>query len=415
MVEYKFSSMATRLRRTEIRELLKLTRLPDTISFGGGLPDPAIFPYSAVEAASMRAIRESGRLALQYSPTEGEPLLKDQIAAFQKRQGEEVRPEDMIIVSSSQQALDLLGKVFLDAGDAVIVERPCYVGAIQSFRAIGAEFHGIDMDHEGIIPEKLEQTVAGLISRKKKPKFIYLIPDFQNPSGRNLSLARRRQVLAIASKYDIPIVEDSPYRELRYSGDLLPSIRSLDADGRVIQMKTLSKIFCPGFRLGWLIAPAPVLEKLIMAKQGTDLCTSAYVSIVAAYLLMDGHIEKQIDISRKLYARKAATMLRALDTYMPADEGVTWSRPDGGMFLWLTLPPYMDTVEMIQQAVQKRVAYVVGSAFYTDGSGRNEMRLNFSYPTEEQIVLGFERLAELVRNRLTQELATSCRTLSQES
>jgi 2-aminoadipate transaminase len=414
MAEYNFSSMATRLRRTEIRELLKLTRLPNTISFGGGLPDPAIFPYEAVEAASLRAIRENGRLALQYSPTEGEPLLREQIAAFQKRQGEDVDPSDMIIVSSSQQALDLLGKVFLDPGDAVIVERPCYVGAIQAFRAYGAEFHGIEMDDDGIIPEKLERALARLVSGGKKPKFIYLIPDFQNPSGRNLSLDRRHEVLEIANRYDLPIIEDSPYRELRYSGELIPSIRSLDRDERVIQMKTLSKIFCPGFRLGWLIAPPPVLEKLIMSKQGTDLCTSAYVSIVTAYLLMDGHIEKQIEISRELYARKAATMLKALETSMPPNEGIEWSRPDGGMFLWLRLPPYMDTVEMIKQAVDKRVAYVVGSAFYTDGSGRNEMRLNFSYPTEEQIVVGIERLAEVISDRLTPELATSCRTFSQE-
>ncbi len=414
MVEYNFSSTAARLRRTEIRELLKLTRLPDTISFGGGLPDPAIFPYEAVEAASLRAIRESGRLALQYSPTEGEPLLRDQVAAFQQRQGEQVKPEEMIIVSSSQQALDLLGKVFLDPGDTVVVERPCYVGAIQAFRAYGAEFHGIDMDDDGMIPEKLERTLSILATRGRKPKFIYVIPDFQNPSGRNLSLERRRQVLDIAERFDLPIIEDSPYRELRYSGELIPSIRSMDRNNRVIQMKTLSKIFCPGFRLGWLIAPPPVLEKLIMAKQGTDLCTSAYVSIVTAYLLMDGHIEKQIEISRKLYAKKAATMLAALESSMPAEEGIEWSHPDGGMFLWLKLPGYMDTVEMIEQAVQKRVAYVVGSAFYTDGSGRNEMRLNFSYPTEEQIVTGIGRLAEVIAGRLTSELTTSCRTLSQE-
>jgi 2-aminoadipate transaminase len=392
--------MAGRLRRTEIRELLKLTRMPGTISFGGGLPDPSIFPYAAVESAALRAIREKGKLALQYSPTEGEPFLKEQIAAFMERQGEKVRPEDMLAVASSQQALDLLGKIFIDPGDPIIIERPTYVGAIQAWRAFDADFVGVDTDDDGIIPEKLETAVIRLMAEGRKPKFVYLIPDFQNPSGINLTLERRRKVLEIASAYNLVIIEDSPYRELRYRGKLIDSLYSLDREGRVIQMKTLSKVFCPGFRIGWIVAPQQVLEKLVMAKQGTDLCTSAFVSILAGYLFQDGYIEKQIEISKELYAEKARVMLEALEEHMPDIEGVSWSKPEGGMFLWLRVPEYMDVVEMIGEAVELKVAFVIGTCFYTDGSGHNEMRLNYSYPTDTQIVEGIKRIAELVRRRV---------------
>ena len=399
MVDIRFSRAAERLRRNEIRELLKLTRTPGTISFGGGLPDPALFPYAAVEAAALRALRERGNLALQYSPTEGEPFLKEQVSLYMARQGEQVSPEELIVVSSSQQALDLIGRVFIDEGTPIVIERPTYVGAIQAFRAYGADFCGVDMDEDGIIPARLEQRILTLLDDGKKPGFVYLIPDFQNPSGRNLTRERREEILRLAAAYDLLIVEDSPYRELRYAGELIGSLRSLDREGRVIQMKTLSKIFCPGFRIGWLLAPPPVLEKLILAKQGVDLCTSAFTSLLTACLLEDGYLQQQIETARKLYTRKATVMLDALERFMPPLPGLSWSRPQGGMFLWLRLPEHMDTVEMIHDAVAERVAYVVGSCFYTDGSGRNEMRLNYSYPTEAEITDGIERLSRLVRAR----------------
>jgi 2-aminoadipate transaminase len=396
MSNIQFSSMAGRLRRTEIRELLKLTRTPGTISFGGGLPDPSIFPYEPVKAAAQRAVEEFGRQALQYSPTEGEPMFREQVAAFMRRQGEAAKPDDIMAVASSQQALDLLAKVFIDPGDPIIIERPCYVGAIQAFRAFGADFHGVDMDDDGIIPERLKDKIDQLVNGGRRPKFIYLIPDFQNPSGINLSLKRRKQVLALAAAYDLVILEDSPYRELRFVGELIPSLRSLDTEGRVVQMKTLSKVFSPGFRIGWITAPPEILEKLIMAKQGTDLCTSAFTSIMTACLLEDGAIERQIEISRKLYARKSDVMLDALEHYMPKLDALSWSHPEGGMFLWLRLPEHINTTDMLYDAVTAKVAYVVGSCFYTDGSGRNEIRLNYSYPTEEEIDRGIKNLAAVV-------------------
>lgn len=405
MGDIRFSTMASRLRRSEIRELLKLTRTPGTISFGGGLPDPAIFPTEQVEKASILALRSQGRLALQYSPTEGEPFFREQIAAYMKRQGEDVTPEEVMVVSSSQQAIDLLAKIFIDPGDPVIVERPCYVGTIQAFRMFGADFQGVDMDDDGIIPEKLENKIVELTKEGRPPKFAYIIPDFQNPSGINLSLARRKEVLQIAAKHDMLIIEDSPYRELRFRGELIPSLRSLDKDNRVIQMKTFSKIYCPGFRIGWLSAPPDVLDKLIMAKQGTDLCTSAFTSMIAAYLLRDGHVERQVEIGKKLYSKKAELMLDSLEKYMPKVDGIYWSKPEGGMFLWMRLPEYIDTVDMIPEAVEAKVAYVIGSGFYPDGSGRNEMRLNYSYPTEEQIVEGIKRLAGIINAKVEKKVA----------
>jgi len=400
MKDIRFSAMAARLRRSEIRELLKLTRMPDTISFGGGLPDPAIFPYKAVEEAAIRALREKGNLALQYSPTEGEPFFKEQISAFLERQGEKASPDEMIVVASSQQALDLLAKIFIDPGDPIVVERPTYVGTIQAFRAFGADFQGVATDQDGIIPSELARKVDELVAAGRKPKFIYVIPDFQNPAGINLSLERRHEVLAIAAKHDLLVIEDSPYRELRFEGDLISSLRSLDKDNRVIQLKTFSKIFSPGFRIGWMVAPPEVLDKLVMAKQGTDLCTAAFASIMAGYLLADGHVEKQIGIAKQLYARKAKVMMDSLEKHLGGIDGVWWSKPTGGMFMWLRLPEYMDTVEMVKDAIELKVAYVVGIGFYTDGSGRNEMRLNYSYPTEERIALGIERIASLVKKRV---------------
>ncbi|NMC43394.1 MAG: PLP-dependent aminotransferase family protein [candidate division Zixibacteria bacterium] len=400
MLDLGFSSLAGRLRRSEIRELLKVTLHPDTISFAGGLPDPMIFPYQAVEAASARVIKEHGRRALQYSPTEGEPFLKEQLAQFMRRQGDIAKPEDIIVVSSSQQGLDLIGKIFIDPGDPVIVERPTYLGTVQAFRAFGADFCGVDMDDDGVIPEELEETIVRLRQQGRKPKFIYLIPDFQNPSGVTLSMERRRRVLDIASRNDLLIVEDSPYRELRFRGEVLPSLYAMDTEKRVLMMKTLSKMFCPGFRLGWMVGPPEAIDKIIMAKQMTDLCTSAYTSIMTGFLIQDGLLERQIEISKNLYVRKAEVMLRALVEHMPPIDGLSWSKPDGGMFLWVKLPEYMDTMEMLAEAAAAKVVYVVGTGFFADGSGRNEMRLNYSYPSEEKIMQGVERLAEVVRKRV---------------
>ncbi len=405
MIDFQFSTLASRLRRSEIRELLKLTRKPDIISFAGGLPDPSLFPYDAVRQAAQCAIDERGSLALQYSPTEGDPFLKEQITLFMNRQGENVNPDNMLIVASSQQGLDLIGKIFIDPRDSIIVEMPTYIGGIQAFRAYNPDFHAVEMDYDGVIAEQLEEKVSRLCNQGKKPKFLYLIPDFQNPSGITLSVERRNAVLKIASKYDLLVIEDSPYRELRFEGELLPSLYSLDTEGRVLYMKTFSKIFCPGFRIGWVVGPAPIIDKMVIAKQSADLCTSAYVSIVAAYIIKNGHLENQIEKSKALYSRKARAMLKALDEHMPDIEGISWSRPEGGMFMWIKLPEYMDAQEIFMDAINFNVSYVIGSAFHHDGSGRNTMRVNYSYPSEDQIVKGIRRLANLIKKRHISEMA----------
>jgi 2-aminoadipate transaminase len=399
MADIRFSSLAGRLKRSEIRELLKLTRKRDVISFAGGLPDPSLFPLEAVKQATLDAISDRGELALQYSPTEGDPFLKEQIVSFMSRQGEKVSGDNMLITASSQQGLDLIAKVFIDPDDPIIVEMPTYLGAIQAFRTFKADFHGIEMDYDGIIPDRLEDRVKKLVASGRKPKFVYLIPDFQNPSGITLTLERRRQVLEIASKYDLFVIEDSPYREIKFEGELIPSLYSLDTEGRVLYLKTLSKIFCPGFRIGWMIGPGKVIDKLVTAKQSADLCTSAFVSIVAAYIIENGHLETQIEKSKKLYFKKSRVMLKALEEYMPDLEGLSWSRPKGGMFMWIKLPQYMDTVEMFMDSVTMNVAYVIGSTFHHDGSGKNTMRLNYSYPSEQQIVTGIRRLSNIVKKR----------------
>lgn len=388
------------MRRSEIRELLKLTRKPDVISFAGGLPDPELFPIQEVAESSERAVRERGALSLQYSPTEGDPFLREQLAAYMTRSGEDVVADDIIVVSSSQQAIDLIGKVLIDEGDPIVVETPCYVGTVQAYRAYGAEFHGIPMDFEGIQVGLLEKEVRSLCDSGRKPKFVYIIPDFQNPAGVTLTLERRKRVLEIASKYDLLVVEDSPYRELRFTGEFLPSLYSLDTEGRVLQMKTFSKILCPGFRIGWILGPDEVIDKIVVAKQGTDLCTAAFSSIVVAYFIEAGHLEKIAARARELYAKKARVMLDALAEHMPKAEGLSWSEPEGGMFLWINLPDYMDAVDMFPDAVEHKVAYVIGSAFTHDGSCRNAIRLNFSYPSLEQIEEGIKRLATLVKSRV---------------
>lgn len=405
MPAIQYSLAAGRLRRSEIRELLKLTRMSDVISFAGGLPDPSIFPYQAVKEAAIRAIDERGPLALQYSPTEGEPFLREQLAAFMQRQGESVAADDIFEVASSQQALDLIGKVLIDPHDPIVVELPSYIGALQAFTSYNPEYRGIRMDYNGVIPEELERTVAALCSSGRKPKFVYLIPDFQNPSGITLSLQRRKKVLEIASRFDLLLIEDSPYRELRFAGEMLPSLYSMDTERRVLYVKTFSKIFCPGFRIGWVMGPADLVEKLVMAKQGTDLCSSAFTSFVAAYFIESGHLEKQIALGKERYLRKSQLMLQALQKYMPEVEGLSWSKPEGGVFLWVTLPEYMDTEEMIKEAAESKVIFVVGKAFHCDGSGGNTMRLNFSYPTEEQIVEGIKRLARLIGKFVRHESA----------
>jgi 2-aminoadipate transaminase len=407
----RFSIAAKRMSRSVIRELLKLTSRPKLISLAGGLPYPGSFPAEGIREICSRILTRSPEVALQYSATEGLPELRDLLVGFLARNGLEVGREELIVTSASQQSLDLVGKIFLDRGDTVLTENPSYLGALSAFRSYGVRFLPVEMDGEGLRTSLLARELRELESSagvgeeyfQNMPKFLYTIPDFQNPTGVTMSLARRRELLEVAAEYDLLIVEDVPYKWLRFAGEDLPMLSALErrpADGgrRVIGLYTFSKILSPGMRLGWVTADPAVIDKFVQAKQAVDLCTSSLSQAIAAEFLKSGEMEGAIRRNRQAYARKAGAMLEALEAHMPQLPGLCWTRPQGGMFLWLTLPESMDADRMFKEALEADVAYVVGSAFYPNGGGHNSMRLNFSFPSEEEIREGIRRLSGLIRS-----------------
>lgn len=393
-----YSKSALAMKRSEIRELLKHTRNPQIISFAGGLPAPATFPVKELEEISVQVLREKGATALQYGTTEGEAPLREAIAQWMTHEKGTIRPENILVTAGSQQGLDMVSKVFIDPGDIIVCELPSYVGGLQAFTAYRAKMVGVPMDDQGMRTDKLEKVLARLAQRHKKPKFIYTVPDFQNPSGVTMSLERRKKLLELAYRYEVPIVEDSPYRDLRFTGEPVPAIYALDTHNQVIVLGTFSKIFCPGLRLAWIMAPAEWLDKMVVAKQGMDLCCPTYNQLIAAEYIRRGLLPKQVETIRELYGHKRTLMLKALKTHMP--RGVKWTKPEGGLFLWVKLPKAMSASDLFPKAIEEKVAYVKGSAFHCDGKGQNTMRLNFSYASDEQIEEGIQRLAAMVKKNL---------------
>jgi 2-aminoadipate transaminase len=393
-----YSKNALNMKRSEIRELLKITRQPGMISFAGGLPGPETFPVKELEEIACQVLREKGAIALQYGPTEGEHLLRQEVAKWLSREKPETSPENILITAGSQQGLDLVAKVFLDPYDIVIVELPSYIGGLQAFTAYRAKMIGVTQDDQGMKMDQLEKVLKKLASRNRKPKFIYVVPDFQNPSGVTMSLARRQTLLELAYRYEVPIVEDSPYRDLRYMGEPAPAIYGMDDQDQVIVLGTFSKLLCPGLRLAWIMAPVEWMDRMVVAKQSMDLCSPTFTQLIVAEYLRRGLLTKQVETIRRLYGKKLRAMLDALERYMP--KGVEWSRPQGGLFLWVKLPRHMSANELFTRAIENKVAYVVGSAFHCDGKGQNSMRVNFSYSTEAQIDEGIKRLAEIIRENM---------------
>lgn len=393
-----YSKNALNMKRSEIRELLKFTRKPDIISFAGGLPAPATFPVAELQDICAKVLQEKGAMALQYGTTEGEAPLREAIAGWMNREKAAIKPENILVTAGSQQGLDMVAKVFIDPGDIIIVELPSYIGGLQAFTSYRAKMIGVPQDNDGMRMDKLEKLLGKLARKKKKPKFIYVVPDFQNPSGVTMSLERRKKLLELAYQHGVPIVEDSPYRDLRFAGEPVPAIYALDVQEQVIALGTFSKIFCPGLRLAWIMAPAQWLDKMIIAKQGMDLCCPTFNQLVAAEYIGRGLLPKQVEQIRELYGRKREVMLKALKKHMP--RGVKWTKPEGGLFLWVKLPKNLSANELFPKAVEEKVAYVIGSAFHCDGKGQNTMRLNFSFPTEEQIEEGVRRLANVIRKNL---------------
>jgi 2-aminoadipate transaminase len=386
------------MKRSAIREILKHLQRPGMISFAGGLPAPETFPIDDLKNIVTEILQEDGADSLQYGTTEGDPLLRRMLVERHNRNGLKIGIDNLIITSASQQALDLVSKVFLDPGDYVICGLPSYLGGINAFTSYGAMLKGIPLDENGINPEVLEETIIILKELGRKIKFIYLIPDFQNPSGITLPDSRRLKIIEIAEKYDLLIVEDSPYREVRFEGEPQRLMKELDTTGRVITLCTFSKIFAPGFRVGWVIGDPAILDQLVMAKQTADLCTSSFVQKIIARYLEKGLLEKNLKKTIDLYRERRTKMIECFKKYMP--DGVRWTEPQGGMFLFVTLPYQMDADRLFKKALEKNVAFVAGSSFFCNNSGHDTLRINFSFSNNQEIEEGVKRLAQVINDEL---------------
>lgn len=384
-----------------IRELLKLTQIPGLISFAGGLPAPEIFPTEICATATTRLLKEHGEQALQYSSTEGYAPLRQLIVDKLSKMGIKLTIDNVQITSGSQQGLDLVGKMMLDPHDYVLTERPTYLGALQAWKAYQAQFVTVAVDDDGIDVDAMEEVLE-----THDPKFMYILPNFQNPGGVTLSLERRKKLVALANQYGVPIVEDDPYGDLRYEGEHLPPLMALDqelhadGDGNVLYLGTFSKTFAPGLRLGWIAGPTAVIQKFTMAKQGADLHTSTFTQMLLHEIAKDGFLDEHRQVILRVYKERRDIMLEGLEKHMP--DGVTWTHPQGGLFLWVTLPETMQAREVFDHALENKVAFVPGYAFFPESktkyTGHNTMRLNFSNATPEQIAIGIERLGQAIRN-----------------
>jgi len=403
--DYRYAQRTQRMGSSVIRELLKYTEQPDVISFAGGLPAPDVFPVDEFADACQRVLRDLGAQALQYGTTEGYIPLREMIARHSARYGIDITPDNILVTSGSQQALDLLGKIFINPGDRILVEAPTYLGALQAWNAYGAEYVSVPMDEDGMMADALEEAL------RTGPKFIYVLPNFQNPTGVTLSLERRHKLIELADRYGVPIIEDDPYGQLRYEGDHLPSVVVLDGQyrdncqnvyhGNVIYLSTFSKILAPGVRLAWVIAPPEVIRKLVLAKQGADLHTSTFNQMVAYEVSHGGFLDRHIHLIRRIYKERRDVMLAAMDAYFPP--GVDWTQPKGGLFLWGILPETINTNELIKVAVERKVAFVPGARFYPNGGGKNTMRLNFSNASSENILEGIARLSRVIQEAISEK------------
>lgn len=389
-VQRLFSERARAIQSSAIREILKVTERPEVISFAGGLPAPATFPVDEMQAALTHVLATRGREALQYSTTEGFAPLREWIAARLSTVAAPVSADEVLIVSGSQQGLDLLAKAMIDPGDRVLVETPTYLGALQAFSLFGPEFVPVASDEDGLIPEALDPSMRGA-------KFLYCLPNFQNPTGRLLAEDRRHRLAQKARELDLLILEDDPYGALSYDGETPPSIRSL-APERTVYMGSFSKVLAPGLRLGYIVAPAALRAKLVQVKQATDLHTATLSQMAVYDVVKDGFLDRHIPTIRSLYRDQCAAMLDALKRHMP--EGVRWNSPRGGMFLWAELPAGMDASAVLARAVEQNVAFVPGAPFFAEAPVREALRLAFVTVPPPRIEEGIERLAGVIRAML---------------
>lgn len=374
---------------SEVRALFSVASRPEVISLAGGMPFVQALPIEQVVEIVEAILREQGDVALQYGGGQGSPVLRERLAMLLYEEGTEADPEDMVVTTGAQQGLDLVGKVLLDPGDEVAIEAPAYVGALSAFSAYEPRYVQIDLDDEGMIVEQLEDALV----KGARPKFVYTVPNFHNPAGVTMTRGRREHLVALCREAHIPIVEDNPYGLLRFEGEMEPTLRSMDPQN-VVYLGTVSKVFSPGVRVGWALAEPGVLQRLILAKEASDLCSSNLNMLVTERYLSGDAWRANLAHLVDVYRRRRDVMVEALGEHFPED--AVWTRPAGGFYLWVRLPSYFDTSAMLAAAVDRRVAYVPGTAFYPDGRGKDQMRLAFCYPSEEQIAEGVWRLGELL-------------------
>jgi 2-aminoadipate transaminase len=397
-IDHFLSRSSKSMKRSPVREILKLLNKPGMISFAGGLPAPETFPVDDLKKITLEVLEREGASALQYSTTEGDPLLRRMLAEKHNREGLNIGIENIIITTGSQQAIDLIARVLIDPDDYILCGLPSYLGGINAFLSYGAKLKGIPLDDQGMKPEELIKTIKDILKLGKRIKFIYTIPDFQNPAGITLPEERRLKIIEIAEKYDILIIEDSPYREIRFEGKPEKMLYGLDISGRVITLSTFSKIFAPGFRIGWVLGHPLILDRIVLAKQTADICTSAFAQRIIARYLEKGLLEKNLPKTIALYRERRDQMLKCFAKYMPCD--VSWTRPEGGLFLFVTMPPGLNAASVLKKAIDENVAFVDGSSFFCNGQGHNTMRINFSYSNGEEIETGVERLARVIKSEL---------------
>jgi 2-aminoadipate transaminase len=387
------AARTARMRASDIREILKVTVRPEVISLAGGLPAPELFPVDEVRRAYGRVLAANGEAALQYGASEGYEPLRELLAERLSGPGVPAKPENVLITTGSQQGISLMAKLFLDPGDTVLCENPTYLGAVQAFDSYEASYAIAPMDEDGIRSGEVEAILAA-----RRVKFIYALPNFQNPSGRTMSLERRRTLVAAARRHGVPILEDDPYGELRFEGERLPSLRSLWPEG-VVYLGSFSKILSPGMRLGWAVIPDGLFDRFVLAKQPADLHTATITQMAAYEVARDSEfMDRHIARIRDVYRERRDVMLRALGEWFPP--GCTWTRAAGGLFVWAELPRAIDTRELLAEAIEEKVAFVPGQPFHPDGSGSNTMRLNFSNVSPERIEEGVRRLGTAIARRL---------------
>jgi len=400
----RYANRTLGVKSSAIRELLKVTQKPEIISFAGGLPAPDVFPVQRFEQACRKVLSEHGPMALQYGTTEGYQPLREMIAHNMARYGIGANADNVLITSGSQQALDLIGKLLINRGDRILIEAPTYLGALQAFSVYGAQYVPVEVDEDGLLTEQLESSL------RAGPKFMYVLPNFQNPAGVTLSEGRRQELILVADKYGIPVVEDDPYGQLRYEGEHIAPLVVLDRQnvrrdngftlGNVIYLSTFSKTLAPGIRLAWIVAPEDVISRLVLLKQAADLHTSTFNQYVAYEVAHDGFLDQHVKLIRQVYRERRDAMLQALHEYFPHE--VTWTHPKGGLFLWVSMPEGTDSQALLNAALAEEVAFVPGDCFYADNGheGVRHMRLNFSHSQPEQIHEGIRRLSVAIKMQL---------------